>query len=232
MHDREGTLTDIGAPKLKPILFMLTALAIACGAWFPKFATAAEPAFEELLSYVFFEDTEAYLDPRNFVCRHIALTKTDDFCHATFKVIDPNACKVEVIREYRATWTQDNKSGREFMRAKEIFTVANIDLQNVRTEAGVRARSKRARFEGAIDIYRHEGHQYAFDLDSNGFYHTCRIDGAALDISEAECVARGTKSVSGSTKMSLLFSERGFDKAMSAVKRLQKSFCPAGGNKL
>lgn len=223
-------MTDIGAPKL--ILLLLIALMATCGAFISKLASAAEPAFEELLSYVFFEDTEAYLDTRNFVCRHIALTKADDFCHATFKVIDPNACKVEVIREYRATWTLDNKSGREFMRAKEIFTVANIDLQNVRTEPGVRAHSKRARFEGAIDIYRHEGHQYAFDLDSDGFYHACRIDGAAVDISEAECIARGTKPVSGSTKMSLLFSETGFDKAMSAVKHLQRDFCPAGGNKL
>ena len=118
------------------------------------------------------------------------------------------------------------------MRTKEIFTVANIDLQNVRTEPGVRPRSKRARFEGAIDIYRQEGHQYAFDLDSDGFYHACRIDGASVDISEAECVARGAKPISGSTKMSLLFSETGFDKAMSAVKRLQRDFCPAGGNKL
>lgn len=225
-------MRKIGAPRLRPVLLLLAALAVAGLARRPQSATAAEPAFEELLSYVFFEDTQAYLDPRNFVCRHIALTKADDFCNATFKVIDPNACKVEVIREYRATWTQDNKSGREFMRTKEIFTVANIDLQNVRTEPGVRPRSKRARFEGAIDIYRQEGHQYAFDLDSDGFYHACRIDGASVDISEAECVARGAKPISGSTKMSLLFSETGFDKAMSAVKRLQRDFCPAGGNKL
>lgn len=225
-------MRKIGEPRLRPVLLLLAALAVAGLARRPQSATAAEPAFEELLSYVFFEDTQAYLDPRNFVCRHIALTKADDFCNATFKVIDPNACKVEVIREYRATWTQDNKSGREFMRTKEIFTVANIDLQNVRTEPGVRPRSKRARFEGAIDIYRQEGHQYAFDLDSDGFYHACRIDGASVDISEAECVARGAKPISGSTKMSLLFSETGFDKAMSAVKRLQRDFCPAGGNKL
>ncbi len=225
-------MRKIGAPRLRPVLLLLAALAVAGLARRPQSATAAEPAFEELLSYVFFEDTQAYLDPRNFVCRHIALTKADDFCNATFKVIDPNACKVEVIREYRATWTQDNKSGREFMRTKEIFTVANIDLQNVRTEPGVRPRSKRARFEGAIDIYRQEGHQYAFDLDSDGLYHACRIDGASVDISEAECVARGAKPISGSTKMSLLFSETGFDKAMSAVKRLQRDFCPAGGNKL
>lgn len=225
-------MRKIAAPRLRPVLLLLAALAVAGLARRPQSATAAEPAFEELLSYVFFEDTQAYLDPRNFVCRHIALTKADDFCNATFKVIDPNACKVEVIREYRATWTQDNKSGREFMRTKEIFTVANIDLQNVRTEPGVRPRSKRARFEGAIDIYRQEGHQYAFDLDSDGLYHACRIDGASVDISEAECVARGAKPISGSTKMSLLFSETGFDKAMSAVKRLQRDFCPAGGNKL
>ena len=225
-------MRNIGAPGLRPVLYLLAALGVAFGPPLPPSATAAEPTFEELLSYVFFEDTAAYLDPRNFVCRHIALTKADDFCNASFRVIDPNACKVEVIREYRATWAHDNQAGREFMRAREIFTVANIDLQKVRTENGVRPRSRRARFEGGIDIYRHDGYQYAFDLDSDGFYHACRIDGASVDINEADCVARGTKPVTASEKMSLLFSETGFDKAMSAVKRLQADFCPAGGNKL
>lgn len=192
-------------------------------------AAADEPSFEDLLSYIFFEDERAIQDPTTFICHHIALPGAGDTCKASFRIIDANACKVEVTREFRATHSEGK--GREFMQAKEIFTVANLDLARTLPEYDRQKGTTRARFQADIDIYRHEGYQYSFELNEIGAYQACRIDGKSIEMPEAECVAKGTKAPSTSKKMSLLFSEAGFDKAMAAVRRLQTSFCPAGGNK-
>lgn len=196
----------------------------------PAAGTAGPPTFKELLSYVFFEDESAYLDPTNFICHHIVLGGDGDFCNVTFRVIDANSCKIEVDREIRATF--DDGKGREFLLAKEIFTVANLDLERTAPETDKQKHTTRAIFEADIDIYRHEGYQYSFALDERGAYRACRIDGKETDISEAECVQAGTKAPSASKKMTLLFSEKGFARAMGAVRQLQHSYCPAGGNKL
>ena len=203
-------------------------LALGLTAWLAGPA-AAQPTFDELLSYVFFEDETATADTRSFFCRNIALTAPGDTCNAEFRVIDPNSCKVEVIREFRVTFGEGK--GREFMRAREVFTVANLDLARTQTEFDTARQTARGRFEADIDIYRNEGFQYGFDLDDNGAYRACRMDGQGVEMPEAACVAKGTRAATASKKMSLLYSKAGFQKAMDAVRRLQADYCPAGGNK-
>ena len=186
--------------------------------------------FDRLLSFVFFEDDVAYTDPKTFFCSNIALPGENDACDATFRVVDANSCKIEVTREFRATWS-DGK-GREFMRARETFTVANLNLDLTQADYDQVNHTTRAEFESSVDIYRHEGYQFAYDLDGKGQYKACRIDGQTLDIPEQDCVLKGAKPASASKKMTLLFSQDGYKKAMSAVKYLQTKYCPAGGNKL
>ena len=186
--------------------------------------------FERLLSYVFFEDEIASTDPKTFFCSNIALPHAEDTCNASFRIVDENSCKIEVVREFRATWG-DGK-GREHMRAKELFTVANLNLARTAPTTDPDKHTTLAVFESDIDIYRHEGYQFAVDLDDKGQYKACRIDDASVTMPEEECVLKGTKSPSTSKKMKLLFSQSGYTRAMTAVRYLQAKYCPAGGNKL
>ncbi len=213
---------------LRATISALCVIAAAAG-----YATAGEErlvAFENLLSYVFFEDEIAYMDPKEFFCKNIALPGEGDACDASFRIVDENSCKIEVTREFRATWG-DGK-GREYMRAREVFTVANLDLTRTQPTWDNDTRTTRAVFESDVDIYRHEGYQFSYDLDDKGQYKSCRLDDQSVPMPEADCVLKGAKPPSSSKKMTLLFSQAGFNRAMTAVNYLQAKYCPAGGNKL
>ena len=186
--------------------------------------------FERLLSVIFFENPVAYSDPKTLYCSNIDLPGVNDACDASFRVVDANSCKIELTREFRATWS-DGK-GREFMRTREVYTVANLNLDLTRAEFDHINHAMRAVFVSGIDIYRHEGYQFGYDLDGKGTYKACRIDGQSLDISENDCLIKGAKPPSGSKTMTLQFTQNGYRKAMSAVRILQAKYCPAGGNKL
>ena len=79
--------------------------------------------FNELISVVFFEDERAYLDTKAFFCHFIALNGPGDYCNASLRVLDPKTCKTEVLRELQVTYGEG--SGREFMRSREVFTLAD-----------------------------------------------------------------------------------------------------------
>lgn len=210
--------------------YLLALLTISIAAAITLARAEQDVTFERLLSYVFFENYVAYADPKTFFCRNIALPGEGDACDADFRIVDDNSCKIEVTRQFRATWADGR--GREFMRAREVFTVANLNLERTQPTQDDAAKTTRAVFVSDIDIYRHEGYQFAYDLDANGQYKACRIDGQSLDIPEQECVLKGAKPPSASKEMTLLFTQRGFKKAMAAVRYLQTKYCPAGGNKL
>jgi hypothetical protein len=189
----------------------------------------AQHDYEQLLSYLFFEDEAAYLDPSAFFCKLISLNDPEDTCSASFRIVDETSCKIEVVREFRATWP--DKKGREYMRAKEIFTVGNLDLKRTVPQFDAQRQTQRATFQSDIDIYRHEGLQFSIDLDENGKYKSCRIDDQSVAIPESECAHRGEKPPTASKSMSLLFTASGFDRAIFAVKELQALHCPLGGDK-
>ena len=185
---------------------------------------ALADSFEVLLSVVFFENELAYKDTETFICRNISLTADGDYCHASFQIIDPSLCKVEIVRDIRATWGEGKK--RDFILAKEIFTLGNLDLERTRQEFVPEQKAARMRFEGIAEVYRHEGHNYSFDLDDDGKFANCRVDGASAPIAEEECVARGTQAQTASNKMALLYAEHNFAKGIEALRVLQGSYCP------
>ena len=204
---------------------LLGIVAAACAA-----TVARAGAFEELLSIVVFEDELAYTDAQSFVCRHIATPAVGDFCKVTFRIVDPALCKVEIVRQFRATW--GGGKGREFMLAKEVFTFGNLDLNRTIPEFEPEKKMARLRMEGVLEVFRHEGYQYAFDLDEKGAYATCRVEGASQNIPEEDCVRNGSKAPAASKKMSLLFGEFGYQKAIAALSTLQKEYCPSVAIKL
>jgi hypothetical protein len=187
--------------------------------------------FSELISVVFFEDERAYLDTKSFFCRYIALSGPGDYCNASLRVLDPKTCKTEVLRELQVTY--GGGAGREFMRSREVFTLASLDLTTLKEpEVDEKSGAFRQRFEAPIDIYAHEGFQYSFLLDEKGGYKACRIDGKELQVSEDDCVKAGTKETSTSKKMMLGFNPDKYNRSMAAIRWLQKTYCPAGGDPL
>jgi hypothetical protein len=187
--------------------------------------------FSELISVVFFEDERAYLDTKAFFCHFIALSGPGDYCNASLRVLDPKTCKTEVLRELQVTY--DGGKGREFMRAREVFTLASLDLTTLKEpEIDDKSGAFRQRFEAPIDIYAHEGFQYSFLLDENGGYKACRIDGKEMQVSEDDCVKAGTKEPSTSKKMALGFNPDKYNRSMAAIRWLQKTYCPVGGDPL
>ncbi len=187
--------------------------------------------FEELISVVFFEDERAHLDTKAFFCHFIVLSGPGDYCNASLRVIDPKTCKAEVLRELQVTYGQG--AGREFMRAREVFTLASLDLTKLKEpEVDAQSGALRQRFEAPIDIYAHEGFQYSFLLDDKGGYKACRIDGKELQVPEDDCVKAGTKASSTSKTMTLGFNKDKYNRSMAAIRWLQKTYCPAGGEPL
>lgn len=187
--------------------------------------------FSELISVVFFEDERAYLDTKAFFCHFIALNGPGDYCNASLRVLDPKTCKTEVLRELQVTYGEG--SGREFMRSREVFTLASLDLTTLKEpEIDEKSGAFRQRFEAPIDIYTHEGFQYSFLLDEKGGYKACRIDGKEMQVSEDDCVKAGTKEPSTSKKMALGFNPDKYNRSMAAIRWLQKTYCPAGGDPL
>lgn len=188
-------------------------------------------SFEQLLSVVFWEDETAYLDTKTFFCRGIALEAPDDSCNATMRVIDAKACKVEIMREFRATY--GNGTGREFMHTREVFTLANINLDKVRdAEIDEVKQTARQKFESETDIYFQEGYQHGFALDGEGKYKACRTGGEEKDISEAECVKSGVKLLWSKKTMTLGFNLPKYNRSMAAIRWLQKEYCPPNGEAL
>ncbi|MGL4395446.1 MAG: hypothetical protein ACRCS9_02800 [Hyphomicrobium sp.] len=189
--------------------------------------------FEQLLSVVLFENENAYADPTGFVCRFINLTDPTDSCKVDFRVVDERSCKVEIVREIRATYTDGAERGREFIKLREVFTLASLNLMGVGPpDIDEVARSARVSFKGEIDIYRHEGYHYTYALDQSGAYKGCRVDGVVKDIPEAACIEAGTHTPSASKSMSLVFNQNGYNRSLAAVRWLQKNYCPSGGEAL
>lgn len=195
----------------------------------PAYAVA-NLSFEQLLSVVFFEDENAYQYPTPLFCHLVALTDPNDTCDVSFRVVEPATCKVEIIRQYRVTYGQGK--GREFMRAKDVVTIANIDMPKVAPPLFDPARrTARTTLVGDLDINRHEGYEYSYLLDEKGNYSACRMSGMALAIPEEECVKVGTVPAASSRQLPLVYSGASYNRSMAAVRWLQTSFCPAGGER-
>jgi hypothetical protein len=187
--------------------------------------------FSELIAVVFFEDERAYLDTKAFFCHFIALSGPGDYCNASLRVIDPKTCKTEVIRELQVTY--NGGAGREFMRSREVFTLATLDLTTLKEpEIDDEKGTMRQRLTAATDIYTHEGFQYGFLLDGKGDYQGCKIEGKDLQITEDECVKAGTKEPSASKTMTLGFNKDKYNRSMAAIRWLQKTYCPPTGDAL
>ena len=187
--------------------------------------------FSELISVVFFEDERAYLDTKIFFCQYIALSGPGDYCNASLRVIDPKTCKTEVVRELQVTY--GGGAGREFMRSREVFTLAALDLTTLKEpEIDNEKGSMRQRLTAATDIYTHEGFQYGFVLDEKGDYKGCKIDGKDLAVPKDECVKTGTKELANSKTMTLGFNKEKYNRSMAAIRWLQKTYCPPAGDPL
>jgi hypothetical protein len=187
----------------------------------------AELNYDELVSVVFFEDESAYKDPTGFFCRFIELTDKDDYCKASMTYIEPKLCKVEVTRELRATY--GNGKGREFLRPRDVFTLANFDLTTLtEPEVDYEHKTSRQTFVSGIDVKWHEGYQYSFALDAKGAYKACVVNGEEKDIPEADCVKAGAQPYAGLKKVSLIFNTENYNRSMAAIRWLQKNYCPRG----
>jgi hypothetical protein len=202
-------------------------------------AAAAVPAlavrdlsFEQLLSVVFFESEDAYRYPSPFLCRFVTLTAPDDVCKVSFQIIDRATCKVEIVREYRATWKEGAASGREIMLSKDVVTLGYINLPKVGPpEIDTVRNTARMTLVGDLDIDRHEGLEYSVVLDDRGAYRMCKIGGVEKDVSEEACAKLGKKPVEYRKEMPLLFSRANYNRSMAAVRWLQAAYCPLAGEK-
>ena len=191
-----------------------------------------ELSFEQLLSVVFFESEEAYQFPTPYLCRHIALTAPDDICKVSFRIVDRPTCKVEIVREYRATWKDGTAAGREIMQSKDVVTIANINLPKIGPPVfDNQRRTARMTLVGDLDIDRHEGLEYSVLLDEHGAYKACRIGGEQKDVSEEVCAKFGKKPAESRKELPLVFSKANYNRSMAAVRWLQKTYCPLSGEK-
>lgn len=182
--------------------------------------------YDELLSVVFFEDENAWRDPTGYFCQFIALKDKDDYCKVTMTYIEPKLCKVEILREMRVTW-EDGK-GREFFRSRDVFTLANLTLTKLREpEVDDAKKTSRQTFIEPIDVKWHEGHQYTVALE-NGQYKGCITGGVSKDLPEKDCAGTGLEPYTGTKTMSLAFNSENYNRAMAAIRWLQKNYCPLG----
>lgn len=205
--------------------FALTGLCL--GATVVPALAVRDLSFEQLLSVVFFESEEAYQYPSPYLCRHVALTAPDDECKVSFRIIDRPTCKVEIVREYRATWKEGASSGREIMQSKDVVTLANINLPKIGPPVfDNQRRTARMTLVGDLAIDRHEGLEYSVALDEHGAYKSCKVGGETKDVSEEVCAKFGKKPVENRTEMPLVFSKTNYNRSMAAVRWLQKTYCP------
>lgn len=183
--------------------------------------------FDELMSLVFFEDEKAYLDPTGFFCRFIALKDGSDYCKVTVRYIEPKLCKIEVTRDMRVTW--DDGKARDFFRSRDVFTLANFTLTRLaEPEVDDQKGTSRQTFEEPIEVKWHEGHQYSFALNASGEYAACLVNGERTEMPESDCVKAGEQPYAGTRKMSLIFNTPTYNRAMAAMRWLQKNYCPLG----
>lgn len=195
--------------------------------------SVAELNYDQLVSFVMFENEEAYRDPTGYFCKFIALSDKDDYCKAGLNYLDPKLCKIEVTREFRATYASGGVKGREFMRSRDVFLLSSLDLSKVREpEVDYERKTSRQRFKAEIDVHRHEGTQYSVLLDDKGAYRACRRDGAETAISESDCEKGGVQPPESSKSMSLLFNSQNYNRAMAAIRWLQKTYCTSAGEQL
>lgn len=189
--------------------------------------SVAELNFDELISVVFFEDENAYKNPTGFFCRFIALKDKDDFCKVTLSYIEPKLCKVEVTREMRVTW-EDGK-GREFIKARDIFTLANLNLAKLaEPEIDDAKGTARQSFSEPINVKWHEGYHYSFALGADGKYAACLSKDPQPSIAEEECIRAGQEPYTGTKSLALLFNSANYNRSMAAIRWLQKNYCPVG----
>ena len=182
--------------------------------------------YDQLLSVVFFEDENAWADPTGFFCQFIALKDKDDYCKVTMTYVEPKLCKVEIKREMRITW--ENGEGRDFFRSRDVFTLANLNLSKVREpEVDDEKKTSRQTFNEPMDVKWHEGHQYTVALD-DGKYKACIVNGVNTPMTEEDCAKSGVEAYAGTKTMSLLFNTENYNKAMAAIRWLQKNYCPLG----
>lgn len=182
--------------------------------------------YDQLLSVVFFEDENAWADPTGYFCKFIALKDKDDYCKVTMTYIEPKLCKVEIKREMRVTW--DNGEGRDFFSSRDVFTLANLSLGKLREpEVDDAKKTSRQTFHEALDVKWHEGHQYTVAL-ADGKYKACIVNGVSTPMSEEDCAKSGMEPYAGSKTMSLAFNSENYNKAMAAIRWLQKNYCPLG----
>lgn len=184
-------------------------------------------SYDQLVSLVLFEDENAYLNPTAFFCRFIALQDGGDFCKVTITTLDPKLCKVEVTRDIQAT-VQDGKA-REFMRSRDVFVLANLDLAQLKEpEVDDERKTSRQSFRSQIDIKWHEGFHFTYALDDRGGYNGCIVDGVEKDLTQAACASAGQEPYGGTKSMSLIFNTDTYNRSMAALRWLQKEHCPKG----
>lgn len=204
----------------------LAALA-GLAAGIPAARAVNDLSYDQLISVVIFEDENAYADPTGYFCRFIALDGKDDYCKATLRTLDPKLCKVEVTREMRVTF--NGGKGLEYLRSRDVFNFANLDLTQVKEpEVDYDKKTSRQSFESGIDIKWHDGQKYTFALNGKGGYRACVAGGAEKDIPEADCKAAGIEKPEAFRKMSLLYNTQNYNRAMAAIRWLQKSYCTRG----
>ena len=217
---------------MRAIYRLVLTTVVLAAAIVPAFAVR-DLTFEQLLSVVFFESEDAYKYPTPYLCRHITLTAPDDECKVSFRILDRPTCKVEIVREYRATYKDGAAAGREIMRSKDTVTIANINLFKIGQPVfDNQRRTARMTLVGDIDIDRHEGFEYSTLLDEHGAYRACRVGGEEKVISEEVCARFGTKPAESSRELALVFSKSNYNRSMAAVRWLQKTYCPMGGDPL
>jgi hypothetical protein len=210
---------------------LLCAIAFLAAAVLPALAVR-ELSFEQLLSVVFFESEDGYKYPAPFLCRHVALTAPDDTCNVSFRIIEPKICKVEIVREYRATWKNGNGAGREVMRSVDVVTLAYINLPKVGPPVfDPQRNTARMTLVGDLDFDRHEGLEYSVLFDDRGAYKSCKVGGVERDVSEEACAKLGKKPVENRKTMPLVFSRVNYNRSIAAVRWLQESYCPLPGEK-
>jgi hypothetical protein len=214
-----------GNRRRSPILWLTLLAALVPAAR----ALADNEPIEWLLSLIFFENTSAWKDTQDFFCRHIALTADGDYCNASLTILDPAQCKVQIVREIRATYGEGK--GREFMYSRNTYTLINVDLDRSKPEAVPEKRAGQINFEGIGEVIRREGYQYSFDLDADGSYAACRINGQPQKITEAECIRAGTNAPTVSNKMTLMFGQIFYPDAIRAIRKLQTEHCPSRAEK-
>jgi len=208
---------------LRKSLFAAVAFVAAVGAG----PSVDDLSYEELISLVFFEDPNVYQDPTGYFCNFIALEDKEDYCKATMTTIDRKLCKVEVTRELRATYS--NGKGREFLKSRDVFALANFDLKKLKEpEIDEKHKTIRQTFETGIDVKWHEGYQYAFVLDGNGKYKSCLIDSVETDMTQSQCEAQGQQPREALRKVSLIFNPDNYNRSIAAIRWLQKTVCPLG----